>query len=174
MLMRDANNRQKSNSRSSPSGENTVLNPANYTIPASALNTFTVDFALSPTTCSRTHSQSDSRVRPKIPFDLEKEQKALKNSWSGEESRDIPFSCNRSQPKPNGPTNNIPLPTNQNSSNVLASIMSTFNSQLSNHHNFTKVNSSVTGVSFFKNDVFFPLVIALLFFRFKFSQKSID
>ena len=57
MLMRDANNRKKSNSRSSPSGEITVLDPASYTVPASPLNTFTVDFALSSSTCSTTHLQ---------------------------------------------------------------------------------------------------------------------
>ena len=46
-LMRDANNRQTCNQNASNSDSEKIPNPSTYKVPASSLNTITVDFASS-------------------------------------------------------------------------------------------------------------------------------
>ena len=57
-LMRDANTRQVSNQNASNYNSEKIPNPAGYTLPASSLNTITVDFASSKSQISSNQSSA--------------------------------------------------------------------------------------------------------------------
>ena len=100
--MRDANNRPVSNLTASKSGHENIPNPASYTIPASALNTFTVDFASSKSQICSTQAYPLLKTQATTPNVLDNEHKLLPCNTSGDDRKKNAFICNihRMTPEP--------------------------------------------------------------------------
>ena len=102
VLMRDANYRQISNQNAFNSENENIPNPASYTVPASTLNTFTVDFASSNSQLCTTQLCTFLKTPENTTNGLSNVHNWLQNSTNGNAPVHCPsmVKINRITPEP--------------------------------------------------------------------------
>ena len=129
-LMRDANKRNilNQNSASNSDSEN-IPNPSSYTVPASSLNTITVDFA-----SSKSQPSNNQMSHPLI--------QKLTSASKGMENKQTCTDLTRHGSNQNAFISNINHPTTETNEMVACQNSSSFYHQNSNFTSLSKENSS--------------------------------